>query len=296
MHSKLALGTVQFGLDYGISNKRGKVPEEEVKKILDLALKQGIKVLDTSGGYGSSEEVIGKYQKETQRFFQVVSKFVPRQSGARMDIRVEVMSSLRRLNGSSLYGFLFHRFEDFQKNERLWEDFQLLKKEGLVQKIGFSLYHVENLEMLFEKGIRFDMIQLPYSIFDRRFEKYFSRLKEMGCEIHVRSVFLQGLVFLDPESLSSFFAPIKDRLALLHDLASQNGKSVGAICLDDALSNSLVDRVVVGIDRIEALEENIKSCQQDKGTRSITPQLRSLEITDENILLPYRWPKEGVRL
>ena len=107
----------------------------------------------------------------------------------------DIKESLNRLNLKKVYGALFHVFDDFNKNKQLYEKLNNFKKDGLVEKIGFSLYFPEQLEQLINSKIDIDIIQVSYSIFDQRFVKYFKDLKMLGIEIHVRSVFLHGLYF-----------------------------------------------------------------------------------------------------
>jgi aryl-alcohol dehydrogenase-like predicted oxidoreductase len=282
MISKVCLGTVQFGLDYGIANQRGKVPKTEVFEILRYAQGIGIKALDTSMAYGDSEAVIGEFGGG----FDVVSKVVVEGDG---EVRPKLEASLRRLKIKKLYACLVHRFDDFLKNPQLWKELAAAQKEGLAKKIGFSLYHLEDLDMLWEKGISFDIIQVPYSVFDRRFEKYFKRLKEKGIEVHTRSVFLQGLAFLETGRLTGKLKDAAGTIDLLQGISRREGVSVSAMCLNYVLANPLVDKAVIGVDSLEHLKSDVQELKEHSKVLPLKTYLDGLAIQDEEILLPYKW-------
>jgi len=177
MISKISLGTVQFGQDYGIAN-RGKIPKSEVAQILDYAKSVGIECLDTAFNYGESELVIGEYLREHPGSFKIVSKF-----SSLEQVEEFLEKSLERLGVDELYGYLLHRFEDIKENGKNWNEMVSLRKLGKVKKIGFSLYSPEELAFLLDKKINFDIVQIPYSVFDRRFEQYFDILKNKKIEL-----------------------------------------------------------------------------------------------------------------
>ena len=156
--SKIVLGTVQFGLQYGV-NSVGRPSEEAVKNILAEAAKGGITMLDTSSAYGNSEEILGECVTPEENF-KIVSKY------PKGDISVKEMfnASLERLKVDSLYGYLLHHFEVYKNNPKAWDEFVALKESGKVKKIGFSLYTPEELEFIIDKKSPFDLIQLPFNI------------------------------------------------------------------------------------------------------------------------------------
>ena len=279
--SKLALGTVQFGLDYGINNQRGKVPENEAVEILEYAFKSGIDTLDTAAAYGSSEEVIGKFIRKNPKAFKIVSKLPKCRSEEVIGI---VERSLERLKGPSLYGYLLHDFKSFQGDPEILNGLNALKACGRIRKVGFSLYYPAELEFLLQNKVEFDLLQVPYSIFDQRFGKYFKKMKDQGVEVHTRSTFLQGLVFKPPRELAPFFDAIKDKLSKLADIS----EPVSA-CLGFVLLNKQIDRVVVGVDSRKNLEEIIRSADMAGRVADIYDDLAALKEDSENILLPFNW-------
>jgi len=276
LSEKLGLGTVQFGLKYGISNNSGKTSENEVQKIIALARKYHVDTLDSASAYGDAEEVLGKSNLDG---FKVVSKFLPASLG--LSIKEQFSSSLRNLGTKTLYGYLAHRPMDLLENPEQWEELQALKAEGKVQKIGFSLNEPEEIEKLLNKGFTPDLIQVPYNYFDRRFESAILSLKKTGCEIHTRSAFLQGLFFMNPDNLEDYFNSIKPNLLRLQKI-----KALSGAMLKFVLEKSFIDKVIIGVENSHQLEQNISQLEY----ASSLPDL-NMEISD-NILIPSRWPKK----
>lgn len=287
MIHKIGLGTVQFGCDYGIANAKGQTSQAEVFKILKSADKLGVKMLDTSSGYGDSEIVIGEFILKYPCSLDIVSKF----SGSGIDIEEALKGSLKKLKLIKLYGYLIHHFKDFKKTPNLWDVLGQLKKKKLVKKIGFSLYLPEELEFLFKEKIAPDIIQIPYSVFDRRFEPYFEALQELGVEIHTRSTFLQGLVYLDPKTLICNFKKARQPLEKLQQIAEVNHIPVNSLCLNYVLLNPMVDKVIIGVDSLRHFKDNVGQLKFTARVAELKPKLDSLAIEDENILLPYKWRK-----
>lgn len=284
--NKLALGTVQFGLDYGVSNTTGKTTPSEVASILEYASRIGIDTLDTAPAYGNSEDVLGKCLGETENRFRIVSKL----PADFIDVPSVVNGSLAKLHLDSFYGYLYHNFDVFFKHPESLDALYALREKGKIQKIGFSLYKAEELEYLFDNKIGFDIVQVPYSIFDRRFARVFPKLKEMNVEIHIRSAFLQGLAFLEPESVNPFFSSVVPQLQALRELARRTNLSLADICLLWCTQNEFIDKVVIGVNTRQNLVDNYDSIGRVL-SRDYSDYFGKIEITDETILLPYLWKK-----
>lgn len=287
MSARLALGAVQFGLDYGIANKNGKVGKNEVFRILEYAYANGIDKLDTAYSYGESQSIIEQFISQKKAAFDVISKANTNDGPIKETVERSLMASKQ----TSLYGFLVHSYEDFISHPFLWDELCALKKKGKVRKIGFSLYSTQELDELFDRKIVFDIVQVPYSIFDRRFESYFQKLKDHAVEIYVRSVFLQGLAFLDPDELTGGLRKAMPYLQHLNSIADSSGLFVSAICLDFALINPFIDHVVVGVDSLDQLKTNVENVNLCGKVLEIKGDLNSLSIEDEEILMPYKWEK-----
>jgi len=273
---KLGIGTVQFGFDYGISNKRGQTNEEEIKKILKTAQVNGIRYIDTASAYGNAELVLGK---QNLREFRVISKFLI--SDKNETISNSLNKSLNNLKLDELYGYLAHRPLSLLENESYWEELNQLKLNGLIEKIGFSLNEPKELDRLLDKGYFPDLVQVPFNYFDRRFEAGIKDLRERGCEIHTRSAFLQGLFFMNPENLNVFFDEIKPNLYEVQKL----NESLPHALLNFVLEKEYVDQVIIGVENNDQLLQNLNSSTSTKKLKNIKFNF------SEKFLMPMYWPK-----
>jgi aryl-alcohol dehydrogenase-like predicted oxidoreductase len=272
---KIGLGTVQFGLAYGIGNLDGQTKAEDVTEILNLAKKYDIKILDSASAYGNAEEVIGNNDLDK---FQIVSKFMPPKDE---NISVQLENSLENLGVKQLYGYLVHRPMTLLKDPYQWEELLQLKEEKKTKKIGFSLNEPHEFELLYQKGMIPDLVQVPYNYFDNRFKDILMDLKANGCEIHTRSAFLQGLFFMEPDSLSSYFNEIKDDLRKLQLLKENLSVSL----LNFVLNKSFIDKVIIGVENSNQLYQNLEGLKN-------AWELPVLKNTVPNhILNPSLWEK-----
>jgi len=286
--SKLVLGTVQFGLDYGISNSRGKVPENEINVILQNAYTSGIRILDTASAYGNSEEVISKSQATIGKEFSIISKYPV---NADLPPYTWIDTSLSKLNRTSLYGYMFHNFEIYRKHPEFVDDLVKIKESNKAEKIGYSLYLPQEAETILKNNSPCDIIQIPYNIFDQRFQYLLPDLKKRNIEIHVRSIFLQGLFFMKIDSLSNFFDPVKEKLVKLHKYADEKKVRMQDLCLGFVNSNPCIDHIVFGVDSLNNFSENITSYETIKNHNFYYNDLKYLREENEDILLPGKWRK-----
>jgi len=271
---KLGLGTVQFGLPYGISNKAGQTTSEEVGKILETAKAYKIEVLDSASAYGNSENVLSQNDLSS---FKIISKYMPPKNDLIVN---QVDNSLKILGLKSLYAYLAHRPSEILKNPGQWEELQNFKEIGKIQKVGFSLNEPEELEQLLDKDFFPDLVQVPYNYFDRRFETVIKKLKNKGCEIHTRSAFLQGLFFMDPQKLDVFFNEVKPLITSL-----QAEKPLNGALLKFVLEKSYIDKVIIGVENKRQLVQNLENLEK----ASSLPELENK--ISKNLLIPSRWPK-----
>jgi aryl-alcohol dehydrogenase-like predicted oxidoreductase len=281
---KITLGTVQFGIQYGISNTHGVPSDSELESIFSVASKLGIQQLDTAKAYGNAEERIGKLSNSK---FDIITKFPNVDS--KEDLELALSESLQKLNVSSIYGYLAHNADVLIQKPSLWEVLLEAKKEGKIKKIGYSLYTPEQLERLLDLNCIPDLVQLPYSILDRKFEKQLSILKQLGTEVHVRSVFLQGLYFMNPNKLPEKLQPLQDSLVELKNLCIQNNVSVGEVALNYVISNPNIDKLVIGIETAEQLRENINLVTNWKSNNALFSKIEAIEIKDKSLLNPVNW-------
>ncbi len=276
---KLALGTVQFGLDYGINNQRGIPSENEVSSILKLAYENGIDTLDTAQSYGNAEERISKYLNNK---FKIVTKFT------NFDANV-FTNSLNRLMLENVYGYMAHNADLLIQNPHWWKSLLLLKNQGVVKKIGYSLYDVGQLETLLLEGMIPDIVQLPYNILDRRFESSILDLSKMGVEIHTRSVFLQGLLHMNLNQVPLKLSLIKPYLQAIHNLSEIAKISIGELCLGFVKGNPSIDKIVIGVDSSSQLKENLFYYKSSNLSKEIVSQIINIEVDEIGLLNPTNW-------
>lgn len=280
--NKLVLGTVQFGLDYGINNQSGQVSQNEVAKILQWAKKSGVKTLDTSSAYGTSERVLGQSLSENDLQFQIISKY----PSSEENVATVFASSIGKLHQKKLYGYLVHNFEYYQSHPQLWEEMKQLKAEGKIEKIGFSLYNTVQLKYLLDRGVMFDILQFPYNLFDRQFDGYLPQLKKNGVEIHTRSVFLQGLFFKDLDSLSVQLEPLKPYLLQIRNYCAAHTISTEQCALSFVLHNPFIDGVLIGVDNVIQLQNNINVAAH---TVEVDELAKQIIVNETSLLNPSNW-------
>lgn len=284
---KLILGTAQFGSNYGIQNIHGKINKKASYSILSVASKNNLTFIDTAYSYGPSERIIGSYIHLYRKQFSVISK-VPKVP--KYNIHTLMRESLKRLNIKSFYGYLIHDMEAYWSNPTIYEQILEAKKMGLTKKTGFSLYFPKDLEYLFKKRVNFDLIQIPFNCFDQRFIPYLAELTKRGIEIHIRSVFLQGLFYKNPQSLPTFFNPIKEKLHALQEISLTDGIPLPALCLQFVMTHN-VDKIIVGVHTPEDLKNDISATTRIKRITAIIPKLMKLKVSNQSVILPIYWPK-----
>lgn len=263
---KLSLGTAQFGSHYGITNKVGQVTEEEVRRTIEVAREQSVDTVDTAVAYGSSEEILGRAGVDD---FKVITK-LPAIPETAVDISAwvtdQALSSIKRLRIRQLYALLLHRPNDLLGSQarELVRALERVKHEGLVRKIGISVYGPEELSNLLNE-LKVDVVQAPLNVVDRRMDHtgWLNRLKDLDTEIHVRSAFLQGLLLMDQGDIPASFSRWSPLWNRWHDKLNLSGISPMQACLAYPLALWQVDRVVVGVENAAQLSEVFMSSKLD---------------------------------
>lgn len=287
-NSRLALGAVQFGLDYGVANQTGQVCVFEAEQILSGAKEGGIDTLDTAIAYGTSEEVLGNIGVDG---FRVVTKLPPlpeNLNDIERWVAEQVGDSLVRLGQQKLYGFLLHRSQDLLglKGARLIRALADLKNDGLVQKIGVSIYSPDELSEVFRK-IKIDLVQAPLNVIDRRLilSGWLDRLKDYGVEVHTRSAFLQGLLLMERRKIPEKFLRWSSLWDAWHEKLRYLGVSPLDACLVYPLSLEQVDRVIVGVDSAAQLSEILHAAE----LANDVPDTSFMMSNDTNLVNPSNW-------
>jgi aryl-alcohol dehydrogenase-like predicted oxidoreductase len=285
--NRIVLGTVQFGLDYGVANSQGKVSLTAATEILKCAYLAGINTLDTAIAYGNSEDCLGQIGV---RDWKVISKLpdIPHETNDIQHwVKESLQGSLRRLQISQLYGLLLHRPQQLltDKGQELYNTLNLMKAEGLVNKIGISIYSPDELDLLFDR-FSFDLVQAPFNIFDRSLEQsgWLSRLKDVEVEVHVRSIFLQGLLLMNPSDRPVYFNQWYPLWTEWEKWLHTNNLTALQACLNFVLSNHNIDHVIIGVDSILQLKEILATISLE----TVKP-LDKLNCNDPNLINPSRW-------
>ena len=288
---KIGLGTVQFGMDYGVSNAAGKVLAPEVSKILDLAKQQSISILDTASSYGNSEEVLGSVLAD-DRSFSIVTKTPVFKNEIITKSEVTELNnafaaSLKKLQQPSVYGLLVHSSEDLLKHggDLLWEKMCNLKEQGLVKKIGVSVYTAEQIDRISDK-YSIDLIQVSINVFDQRLllSGHLSKLKKTNIEIHARSIFLQGVLLSKVTDLPSYFKPFHSHLQRYYEFVYKHNWSPVQASLGFALGIEEIDTVLLGVESEAQLREIINTA------KSLDSSLfRRFAMDDDLLLNPSKW-------
>jgi aryl-alcohol dehydrogenase-like predicted oxidoreductase len=289
--SKLGLGTAQWGMKYGIANSTGKPSIEEVGDILNSASLNGITLLDTASAYGDAEYVIGVTR--AAKNFSIVTKILSLdKNDAPIDCQSSIDISLKKINTERIFGLLIHDANVLCSSnaDRVWSELLDLKKRGTVDKIGISVYYPHQLETILD-NFPIDIVQLPFSIYDQRFLQrgLFKKLHDLRVEVHIRSIFLQGILLCPstkiPKHLNSIRTHHDNFLSIVDSLRLTPLQAALGFCL----AQPLVDRVIVGCESVIQLNEIIRS------SLSVNPELiknfSQLFISDQSILLPINWPK-----
>ena len=296
---KIGLGTAQFGLDYGISNSLGKTPIREVRRILDIASKNGIHTIDTASLYGDSEGVLGQCLAGRNPF-HIVTKTPQYDGKSRTQedakkLESVFFESLKKLEQSSVYGLLVHRAGDLlaRNGALLWDAMNKLKTQGLVKKIGVSVYSAEQIDPIIE-SFPIDLIQLPVNVLDQRLidSGHLKILKNRGIEIHTRSALLQGLLLMDPSELPNYFSCVRPHLQYYHRYIGSRNISPLKSALDFVLNLEEVDVVIIGVAGTGQLEQVL--CETGSGIEMTSDEYRNFAWWDEKILDPSQWniPKQ----
>jgi aryl-alcohol dehydrogenase-like predicted oxidoreductase len=289
--NKIILGTVQLGLDYGINNTSGKPSAEETVEILNNAYTNGIGILDTAEVYGIAHEVIGKFHKQySDKKFQVITKG----NTAHADIskehfRRQFLQNLDVLHIDFLQGYLFHSFDHYRQFE-YWDVLETFLAENKLAKIGVSAYTNEQINCI-EKDSRISVVQLPFNLLDNIYYrgKALEVLKEQRKEVHVRSVFLQGLFFKERKSLGKL-SPLQNNLYQLDALAVKAATDIGTLALGYALHQCKIDKVLIGVENKKQLHENIKMLGAvGKIPVEIYSSIDEIQAANPNLLNPNNW-------
>jgi len=285
--SKLALGTAQFGYHYGIANQKGKISQIDAALIFEYAISSGLDTLDTAIAYGESEKVLGALGVKQ---WNIISKLpsIPEDCVNISEwVNDSIESSLERMKVDKLEALLLHCPEQLlgPHGEKLYLALSELKSNALVNKIGISIYNPLDLEKLLA-DYSFDVVQAPYNILDQRMSTsgVFSMLHNDNVEIHVRSVFLQGLLLMSESDRPDKFARWNKLWTNWHSWLKDTKIDAVDACIRFVLSNQFIDKVIIGIDSLKHFQKIIKAMEG-----SVPNYPSDLCCKDIDLINPSRW-------
>ena len=296
MSSKqICLGSAQFGLNYGVTNSKGKLNFEEVKEIINFADDIGINIIDTAQDYGDAEKIIGKCISK-KRSLKIISKlrshentFFIRDDLSKLQKNLE--ETLNNLKVDFLECLLLHNENDLFKegSSYLLEWIEKVKKLGLIKNFGISVYNFKNISEI--QKLNLDIIQLPLSIYNREnFESGFiNKLDQIGLKIQARSIYLQGIVLSKPTELPNWVNEndYEEHIKFQNKLKKYNISPLEA-CINYVKSINEIDSIVVGVTSKDELKELKDIWDQDFDFELFSTL--SLPKMSKFLLDPRNWP------
>jgi aryl-alcohol dehydrogenase-like predicted oxidoreductase len=283
--NRIVLGGAQLGLPYGILNGGETLSREEVARILDTAVDRGIDSIDTAIAYGQSESVIGE---TSQNRFNIISKLPPLPvdiSNVSEWVHSQVQGSLSRLKCASLNALLLHRPQDLTgaRGAELYAAIRTLMAEKMVHQFGVSIYSPDDLEGILDT-FEIHVVQAPLNVFDRRILGITDQLSALNIEVHVRSVFLQGVLIASPQDRPHRFEPWSEHLALFDEWVRSSGLSAMACCIGFALQQPGIAKLVIGTTSAKSLDEIMNSIPN-----SVLEVPTHLQSSVEQLIDPRFW-------
>ena len=287
--SKIALGTAQFGINYGINSISGQVQCDELNKILNYARSHNVMMLDTAPAYGNSEQVLGDANTQD---FKIVTKTRHFKQDNINSNEVGLLvrdfdQSLQSLKRKNVYGVLVHNADDLLKSgsDKLFKQLQIFKQQGLITKIGVSTYTVDQLQRIID-NFDIDLVQLPFNILDNRLvdSGVLSVLDKRNVEIHARSVFLQGLLLMTEQNRPKQFDRWECIWKLWHEWLTDNKLTALEATIRHVISVPEISKALVGVDSKDQLRDIIKVTD---GNLPSIPE--GILTNDPDLLNPVNW-------
>ncbi|WP_379088213.1 aldo/keto reductase [Pedobacter sp. UC225_65] len=282
---KIVLGTVQLGIDYGINNKAGKPSKQLAYTILETAWEKGISILDTADAYGDAQTLIGEYHKLSNTVFEVNSKF----KGNAINISSQLERTLNELRIDSLNCYFYHDFNDFVNKPNLIQELIALKEKGKFKQIGLSVYENSELELAISNP-HIDFIQLPFNLFDNINERgiLLQEAKKQQKIIQVRSIYLQGLFFKEPQALPIKLAPLSPYLDQIHEIAKTYRLTIEELAIAYVMLQKQIDEIIIGVDNPDQLKVNLEMFGKEFDPL-LRNEIEKITVEEKELLYPKNW-------
>lgn len=281
--NKIVIGTANFSKAYGF--KRKKISKIELKKIFTYLKKKKIYYFDTASSYGGSEKILGQYRLSNNKVITKLPKIEKKNINHFIEKRVK--KSLRDTKENKLHAILLHSASDLlsKNSDEIFKILKRFKSSKIAKKIGVSSYDIKEVDKIIQK-YKIDIVQIPLSILDQRICKngWIRKIKNKNIEIHVRSIFLQGLLLEDLSEIDNKFKKWKKYFKKWDDFCIENSisKEFGALKF---VQSKNIDKLVIGINSLSELKKNIQILNDKKKIKFT----KSLNCEDNKLLNPFNW-------
>jgi len=293
---KLCLGTVQFGMEYGVQ-RAGKPSLTKALEMLEIAVVNGITAFDTASAYGGAEVVIGEFLERNTAIrskIELTSKLSPKALDNHQKehyneaIRVDLIHSLKKLKTNYLDNYLLHNSAHIDDSAAI-NALQRVKQEGLVRNIGASVYTPDEAKRGIERGL--DILQIPFSIFDRRMDEHgiLSLAFNNNVKIQCRSIFTQGLMLMDEKDIPQHLNKARPVVRQLTDFCKDHQISRIQLAIAFVKMQTGISHIVFGVDNREQLFEIIEAYEQSIASDLLFEASKTFSNLDENIIMPSKW-------
>ena len=287
--NKLCFGTANFAKGYGINKGKG-YNQKEIKNIFNLLKKNKIKYIDTAINYKNVEKKIGKFNLNFFKIYTKIPKIPANIKNIDLWIHNKIMLSLKKTKKIFFEGVFLHSPEQLLTNKKnqIFNSLKTLKKEKKIKKIGISIYDLNILKRII-KEFKIDIIQIPYNLFDRGPEKkkLLKLIKKNKIEIHARSIFLQGILLMDPSKLPRRFKKWKNKFIQLENWCKKNKISKIQTCLNAVLEDKIFDKVLISVENEKQFFQLLNAIS--KKNKKKYPE--NLQTNEKNLIDPRLWKK-----
>ena len=297
--TRLCIGTVQFGMDYGVQGGTRPAVEDAVR-MLDYATQNGVDAIDTAAAYGTAEDVVGEFLSRgtlPRDAVQVISKFGTNifdgasAASYAERLRTAAEASLKRIRSDYLDAYICH-VPTATGDQAIIEAMAALKESGLVRHVGFSVYDPDQVQACLAADA-VDFIQSPFSFLDRRMETSgaLAAARAKGVDLHTRSAFVQGLMLMDVAKIPERLAATRPVIRDLEAACAEAGLSRCALALAFVKANPNISHLVFGVDNMAQLKEIVADFDRSVDSDALKSVADRFAAVDPSIFLPNNWKK-----
>ena len=291
MENKLVIGTANFGMTYGQGIHAEKLSEKASKEIIESAKCHGIQTLDTAISYDDCSQRLGNIGVKEWKIITKIPQIPYDISNVFEWVEHSICKSIKEIGISSFEGILIHNPKDITgvNGEKLLKSLHNLKMRGFTRKIGVSVYEKSEIKDVLN-FFKPDIIQCPVNILDTRLlsGNYLLKLSKMGIDIHIRSIFLQGILTFPQNEMPYQFKNYQNEwLNWIYWLRSKELKPVEA-CVRFVNSIQGVNKILIGVNSLLQFNEILGYYQKS----SINTHPEWNYNLKNKLLDPRKWNKD----